>query len=344
MKKLLLILFILSSTFNVKAQELQTSQDSIKIFYDDIFHAMKVGYLYKENVNWNELESEIKDNLKQYDDFNSSLKEVKTIFDLTKADHSKVYYNEKVYSGNFEVSTIDDFSAEWVKKFKTDPSFEVKIINDDIGYILMPGIMYTDYSSENIHNIAQSMYDEISKVKSTNDIKGWIIDLRFNTGGNCDPMILALYDFLGNNDVWGVLDINKKMTDKIKLTNGKYKYNSKKSSYINPNGMLLDKAKVAILINSATGSSGEITALAFKGRENTIFIGERTNGKTTSNMMASLPFGAFMTLTIGLDSDRNGNYYEHIIPDIAVLKRDNFDDLVLDGNIQQALKFLTEKE
>ena len=36
---------------------------------------------------------------------------------------------------------------------------------------------------------------------------------------------------------------------------------------------------------------------------------------------------AYMTLTSGLDCDRNGNYYEQIIPDIAIAKEDNFDDL-----------------
>jgi C-terminal processing protease CtpA/Prc len=84
--------------------------------------------------------------------------------------------------------------------------------------------------------------------------------------------------------------------------------------------------------------------LAFKGRENTIFIGEKTNGKTTSNMIADLPFGAYMTLTIGYDCDRNGNFYDSIVPDIEIKNQDNFDNLLLDGNIVEAINFIRDKK
>ena len=344
MNKHLRIIYIVLFSLNLQAQDLNTSQDSIQVFYNNIFKVLKEGYLYKESVNWDEIESRIKNNLKQYSNFNKSLKEVSNIFDLTNADHSRLYYKKQQFSGNFEGPTREDFSDQWITKYKTNPSFEVKVIDKDIGYILMPGIMFTDYTSKNIHSLAQSMYDKINELKSSNNIKGWILDLRFNTGGNCEPMLLALYDFLGDNEIWGVLDFNKEIEEKIKLTNGKYKINSKNSSYINPKGNLLEKNKVAVITNIATGSSGEITALAFKGRENTIFIGEPTNGKTTANVQATLPFEAFMTLTVGLDCDRNGNYYQKIIPDIAVVEKDNFDNLLLDGNIQEAIKFITEQE
>lgn len=90
---------------------------------------------------------------------------------------------------------------------------------------------------------------------------------------------------------------------------------------VNPKGELLDKAKVAVIINIATGSSGEITALGFKGRENTIFIGENTYGATTSNVIRNLPFGAYMALTVGYDCDRNGEFYERIIQKLKLIKK-----------------------
>lgn len=106
-------------------------------------------------------------------------------------------------------------------------------------------------------------------------------------------------------------------------------------------GALLHNTKVALITNIATGSSGEVTALAFKGRENTIFIGEKTNGKTTANIIVDLPFGAYMTLSTGFDCDRNGNFYQHIEPDIKISKQDNFDDLLLNKNIQEGIKFIS---
>ncbi len=344
MKKFLVFIFIIICAFNCNAQELNTSQDSIKVFYDELFSILENEYLYKDNVNWKEIEPKVRKNLKEYSDFNCSLDEVASLFNLINADHCKVYYNQNTYSGNFETPTQKDFSEQWVKKYSTEPNFEVKVLDNEYGYILMPGMMFEDVSSKNIHKLSQPMYDEIYNIKSSKNIKGWIIDLRFNTGGNITPMLLALYDFLGDNDVWGVLDINKKKVTNVKLSNGKYINNSKKSSYIKPKGMLLDEAKVAIITNLATGSSGEVTALAFKGRKNVNFIGEKTNGKTTTNTLANLPFGAYMALTVGYDCDRNGNFYEQIIPDVKVSKQDNFENLLLDRNIQEAIEFISRGE
>lgn len=98
----------------------------------------------------------------------------------------------------------------------------------------------------------------------------------------------------------------KKQIVKTKLKNGKYISNSKKVSYIKSKGELLDKTKVAIITGIATGSSGEVTALAFKSRDNTVFIGENTYGATTANSIRNLPFVDYMALTMGYDSDRNG--------------------------------------
>ena len=188
------------------------------------------------------------------------------------------------------------------------------------------------------------MYDEIAKIKNTNNIKGWIIDLRFNLGGNCKPMLLGLYDFLGDNQIWGTLDLNKEWTNKVTLEKGNYLSNSKKVSYIKPSGDLLDRSKVVLLMNRATGSSGEVVALAFKERPNTIFIGENTYGATTSNIKVELPFDAYMALTIGFDGDRNGKFYKTIAPDVAVNRKDNFDNLLEDGNIQEAIKFISNEK
>lgn len=344
MKKTLGILFVLALSFHtLNAQKVTSSQDSIRVFYDELFSVMKKGYLYKNKVHWSEIEPKVRGNLSQYKDFSSSLEEVTSVFDFANANHSAVYYKNTRFDGTPDGPTKKDFSEQWLKKYSTKPQFEITVLDNQFGYILMPGMSFKDRSKENIHQQAQAMYDAINKIKNSQNIKGWIIDLRLNTGGDCMPMLLALYDFLGDHDVWGVLDINQKQVNKVKLTKGAYIDNSKKLSYINPKGELLDKTKIAIITNLATGSSGEVTALAFKGRENTIFIGEKTNGKTTSNMIVDLPFGAYMTLTIGYDCDRNGKFYENILPDIEIIKQDNFDNLLLDPNILESIQFITHK-
>lgn len=99
---------------------------------------------------------------------------------------------------------------------------------------------------------------------------------------------------------------------------------------------------MAVITGIYTGSSGEVTALAFKGRANTIFIGENTYGATTSNQVPTLSFGITLALTVGYDTDRNGVYYEKIVPDILVQKQDNFENLLEDKNIQEAIKYFSK--
>ena len=103
-------------------------------------------------------------------------------------------------------------------------------------------------------------------------MEGWILDLRFNTGGNSAPMLLALYDFLGDTVIWGELNEHKKLVGKYKLVKGNYIHKSQTIASIIPNGELLDKVKVALITGMFTGSSGEVTALAFKGRQKTILL------------------------------------------------------------------------
>lgn len=307
-----------------------------------IFKSLEIAYLHRKDFDWKKLKAETFQNLNSAKDFKSSLSEVKVLLNTINADHSKVIYQGKEYGPVVEFDK-GQLSEQWIKKYAAKPEFEVKILDGKFGYILMPSIKFNDLSSESVHKVAQPLYDKIAQIKTNNKLEGWILDLRFNTGGHSSPMLLALYDLLGDNTIWETLNVDKKPDSIVKLDKGKYKDNSKESSYINPKGQLIDDAKVAVITGLLTASSGEVTALAFKGRANTIFIGEKTFGKTTSNMVVDLPFGAIMPLSIGYDADRNGNYYKQITPDIAISKQDNFDDLLQDKNIQEAINFFQKK-
>jgi hypothetical protein len=333
---ILLCIAGLLSTAN--AQKAKTTQDSIKVFYDKIFKSFEVAYVHKKDYDWKKLKAETFQNLNMAKDFKSSLGEIKVLFEKINADHCKVTYQGKDYGPVVNI-TKEMFSEEWQKKFAAKPGFEVKVLDGKFGYILMPHLSFDDFSAANVHKIAQPLYNQIAEMKTKNKLEGWILDLRFNTGGNAAPMILALYDLLGDHIVWGVLDEDKKLKSSVKLNKGVYDEGYKNPAYINPNGELADTSKVAVITGVLTASAGEITALAFKGRSNTLFIGENTNGKTTSNIVVELPFNARMPLSLGYDCDRNGNYYKQITPDVPISKQDNFNDLLQDKNIQEAIKF-----
>jgi carboxyl-terminal processing protease len=337
-KNSIALLCLVGFSLNVNAQKAKTSQDSTKIFYDKIFKSLEAAYLHKNDFDWKKLKAETFQNVSSAKDLKSSLSEIKNLLEKIKADHSNVSYQGKTYGSQTNISW-DNFSEQWKKKFDAKPEFEAKVLDEKYGYILMPRISSDDFSNENVSKMAQPLYDKIAELKTNNKLEGWIVDLRFNSGGNAGPMLLALYDLLGDNVVWGTLDGDKKRADWTKLNKGAYDQGIKNPAKINLKGELMDKAKVAVIIGGLTASSGEVTALAFKGRPNTVFIGEKTMGKTTSNFIVNLPFGAYMPLSNGYDCDRNKNYYSQIPADVMISKQDNFDDLLQDKNIQEAIKF-----
>ncbi len=339
MKKSIALLFILALFSKANAQKYKTSQDSIKAVYSELFSKLQQGYLKKDSVNWKDVRAETEQNLSKYTDFKKSLNEIVPLFSKIGADHCAVFYEDKKYSisANFPP---EQFSDQWIKKFTNSPTLETKIIGGKYGYILLPAITFFDTRQKNVNKISQKLYDQINTLKNNNEIDGWIIDLRFNTGGNSWPMLLALYDFLGDNNISAVLDGTKRQISMASLSKGSYVVDSEVLYRIKPKGELLDKTKVAIITGVATASSGEVVAMTFKDRANTIFIGENSAGFTSANYGEQLPFGMTLILTKRYNSDRNGNYYNKIIPDITVSKQDNFDDLLLDKNIQEAIKFI----
>lgn len=341
--KTVLLLFILHLSSIVNAQSPQTSQDSIRIFYGALFSKLEKGFLYKDSVNWQTVEAKTTSKLSRYTDFRISLKEIETLFSQIGATHCAVYYKDGRYGVSANIS-LENYSDQWNKKYAAKPGFEAKVIDGKYGYILMPALVFLDTRRQNVNKIAQNLYDQIVALKTKNQLDGWIVDLRFNTGGNSWPMLLALYDLLGDHDILGTLDADKKLVSTTSLSKGKYIVDSKKQYRIKPKGKLLERTEVAIITGGITASSGEIVAMAFKGRPKTIFIGESSLGFTTTNYGASLPFGTMMTLTGSYDSDRNGIYYERIIPDIPISKQDNFDNLLLDKNIQEAMKFISQDD
>lgn len=339
MKKLLALCFIFSLSVLGNAQKQAGARDSIKVFYDGLFSVLKKGYLHRKQVNWPAVEAETRQKLSASGNFGTSLGEIKPLFDKIGANHCGIYYQQKRYAGSGKTIPKEAYTDQLKKKLAAKPAFEARMLNDRYAYILMPAMVFMDTSAKNISNIAQPMYDQIAALKTQHHPQGWIVDLRLNTGGNAMPMLLALYDLLGDHGIWGTLDLNKKRQNTAELKDGKYLDGSKIMPSIKPSGERLDQAKVAVITGIVTASSGEVTALAFQGRPNTIFIGEKTYGATTSNIQTELPFGAVMALTVGYDSDRNGVYHEQIVPDIAVTKQDNFDDLMLDGNVLEAVGF-----
>lgn len=178
---------------------------------------------------------------------------------------------------------------------------------------------------------------------------GWVVDLRGNVGGNMWPMLAGIGPVLGEGDHLGEFF----GTDGHSV----WSYRNGVASDVEDSGKVnryppvagtpykLARAPVvAVLIDGWTGSSGEAIAIAFKGRPDTRFFGEHTQGASTANQIFTLSDGSAMWLTVGVDADRTGTKYLHGFgPDEAIQGSDKLLPDKEDQVLQGALRWLSAK-
>ena len=100
------------------------------------------------------------------------------------------------------------------------------------------------------------------------------------------------------------------------------------------------KTKIAVLFDSNTGSSGEMTAVSFFGLPNVKSFGQKSAGYTTANNTYFLSNGGQLLLASAYIMDRNGkSYKDELTPDVFVSDLSNTKN---DQVVSTAIKWLSE--
>jgi hypothetical protein len=134
-------------------------------------------------------------------------------------------------------------------------------------------------------------------------VDGFVIDLRGNRGGSMWPMYHGILSLVGTGDVGAFFSLEKsnassKRLHTVSIDETEHRLVRERFDEISsahyrdrPNlipGNLLD-APVAVWVDGATGSAGEITSLILRGRPNTTIIGVPTAGMATCNTTRRIP-------------------------------------------------------
>ena len=201
-------------------------------------------------------------------------------------------------------------------------------------------MLLKDATREELDEAGQKIYDAIVEIDGSHSLKGWIVDLRLNIGGNSNVMLAGLYHLLGNGTNVLGLDIHKYVKTRTGLHEGTLYENHKALTAITPSSDPKPKTPVALITGILTGSAGEFVAMGFRGRKNTIIIGEESYGSTTANDLYEMPFGIKAAITESYGTDRSGKFTKTIVPDIEIIKETNFEELSKDKNIIEAIKFI----
>jgi len=329
----------LAMSLQLSAQEVST-RDSIANFYDSLLYHLQQGYLYKDSVDW-ESTQPIKQEALQAASFGEALAFCTPLFDTIGGSHLNIFSDHGWFhwSKGREYRQLD-FHKDFLVKLESEPGFTVDVIDNTYGYILMPGMLMIDLTQDSINRASQQMYDQVMEVAESNDLKGWIIDLRFNVGGNVFPMLAALYHFLGDNTAFVSLDQEGAIDQLAKLDSGVVYDGRKEMAAITLSQTPDTQVPVALITGIITASSGELVAVSFRNRAHVHVIGEPSAGMLTGNDLTELPYDVKLTLTTGYLADRKGLYTPLITPEQVFTKQANFTDMLQDVNIKAAMDYL----
>ncbi|MBC9933204.1 S41 family peptidase [Chitinophaga qingshengii] len=260
----------------------------------------------------------------------------KEVFEQLNDHHGGLKYKGKTFGWSKPAALSNTYLKERIK----DDKVASEAINGKIGYIRIPG--NNDFAFKKVDSLANDIVSHINSIDN-DKIKGWIIDLRLNTGGNMYPILLGLKEFIGDNIVFGGFrNAQHKATGNWEIKNGKMLIDDveleRKSALKYP---VKNNMPIVILSGCYTASAGEMTAISFIGRANTYIVGEPTAGYTTAVQGFKINETAGINLATDYVVDRNLKMYKaNIIPDVEIIGGDNLENLKKDQKIKKALTLI----
>lgn len=186
----------------------------------------------------------------------------------------------------------------------------------DIGYVRVDS--YLGDSATQGTEFATGIQRTIGAADSRG-VKGWIVDLRGNNGGNMWPMIAGVGPVLGEGRVGAFLDRDAIMQSYWSYENGVSTNVGPIVRVPEPYTLTKPSAPVAVLTDCTVASSGEAVVIAFRGRPNTRSFGSATFGASTAPRVFNMSDGGQLILACLFMADRElTRYGGSVVPDEVV--------------------------
>jgi carboxyl-terminal processing protease len=284
----------------ISCQNQNSIPKEVTEFLTETLDLLEENSVNKTEIDWNEFRIDI---------FNKAqnAKNIKDTYSTISYAVSKLNDNHSYFKPKEDTLTNSEN--------KPLPVLSDEITPNDIGYVRIPFCIgteneYIDY----ISNIRKKI-----KEQSKKKMKGWIVDLRGNFGGNMWPMLLSVEPLLGNgilgyfvddngnSEAWRIIEGKAYIEDQLVMET---KILSKQD---------LSNQFLAVLTDNQTASSGEAVAVAFKLRENSKSFGQSTFGVSTGCVAHELSDGSVINLAESKFADRERTVFgKSIIPDFQV--------------------------
>ena len=188
------------------------------------------------------------------------------------------------------------------------------LAEDKYVHIRLPGIVTNN--KETLTRYADTLHRQLTAMNNSK-IKGWIIDLRENVGGNATAMLAAIGPVLNEGICGYYVRANEKKEWTYK--NGTAHIDTTTVTVTKPFTFPNKSLPVAVLTEGQTYGAAEAIGVAFKSLPNTYYIGEATAGATANEKRITLSNGAMLFLTTGMLADNKGKIYPgRLVPNVHI--------------------------
>ena len=320
-----------------------------KIPADSIYAIIKTQSVHANKLNWKKTDKLFYQLLSEAKMNQDTIIALVRVFEEMDDVHSSIIYNNHTFNYYHPATVVETAQVMPLlkKMWAEEGNIRIALFGGSTGYIQVPQISAFGPGSD---IFTQIIKDSICVLKEKG-ITSCIVDLRLNGGGNMYPMLGGLSCFFEEGKIAGTVNAKHDIIFDLNIKNDNlYFSNANKAEWqmtfaTDSCETNFQKMPVVVLLSYITASSGQVTAIAFKHRQNTFFIGENTAlGYTTGNNYFYFSPQLSMNLSTAFNSDVKGNiYYDNVLPDRYILGGDNFEDLLQDEKVKNALLWLDKE-
>jgi carboxyl-terminal processing protease len=315
---------------------------------DKLLATLREESVFRKDVSWEKLEADVRAKVAKATTDEGRAKAMVDVFAQMNDVHSVLVVGGKAFS-HYEVMdepTRKKLLPMLARAQENSNKPVAKMLDGRIGYVLVPGFQVG--TPEKITEAARGLHDKVTEIARQKPV-GWVVDLRMNTGGNLYPMLTGLRHLLGDGVVGSSIDADgRKVQEWVLKPDGLYWRDGtgdRRFAELEMTAQPPDpNVPVAVLVGPVTISSGQGTALAFRGRPHSRMFGEPTaKGYTTVTGPRSFGPEVSMSLAVSYMADRTGTPCKsQVLPDEMVEGVDSFDAPADDKKLLAALRWLSQ--
>jgi hypothetical protein len=206
---------------------------------------------------------------------------------------------------------------------ETIPPIQYELVAGRVGAVTVP--TFVSGSQAAVEQFIASLQAAIRTLDASG-VCGWVLDLRYNEGGNGFAMLAGVAPLLEQEGVVGYYVHTDGSRTPWRVEAGDtYLGDAPMTEFDGvPCKLQHPGSPVAVLTNEVTISAGEFLAIAFHGWSNTRSFGQETFGRTTAPEGFFLEDGAVFAFSTAWFGDHSGEVYpDSYVPEVRIPAHDD---------------------